>query len=214
VVARTSLAMWGVIAFVSALLLLGAWLSLREVARGADTTPQPLPANASASVVPSDFTAYVAPTQVCPGADDLGAPIDAQVQTELCLVNYARRVHGVATLSTSPMLMRSATLKASDIVRCRQFSHQACGADVRKAFIDSGYFAPNVNSRFGENLAWGGAEAGSPRGALLGWLDSPEHRANLLRADWSEQGIALVYVPDFRGVENTRIWVSHFGRRG
>jgi uncharacterized protein YkwD len=206
--------MWGVILFVAALLFLGAWLSLREVARAANTTPEPLPANASAGVVPTDFTAYVAPTSVCPGADDLGAPIDAQVQTELCLINYARRVHGVPALAPSPMLMRSATLKASDIVRCEQFSHQACGADVRKSFADSGYFAPSVNSRFGENLAWGGSEAGSARGAVLGWLDSPEHRANLLRADWAEQGIALVHVPNFRGVEDTRIWVSHFGRRG
>jgi hypothetical protein len=206
--------MWGVILFVAALLLLGAWLSLREVARAADTTPEPLPSNAATSVVPGDFTAYVAPAGVCPGADDLAAPIDAQIRTELCLVNYARRVHGVPPLLTSPMLMRSASLKSSDIVRCEHFSHEACGADVRQSFADSGYFAPNVDSRFGENLAWGGSEAGSPRGALLGWLDSAEHRANLLRADWSEQGIALVHVPDFRGVEDTRIWVSHFGRRG
>jgi uncharacterized protein YkwD len=206
--------MWGVILFVAALLFLGAWLSLREVAQAANTTPEPLPANASARAVPSDFTAYVAPAEACPGGDELGAPIDAQVQTELCLLNYARRVHGVPPLATSPMLVRSATLKASDIVRCEQFSHQACGADVRKSFIDSGYFAPNVDSRFGENLAWGASEAGSPRGALLGWLDSPAHRANLLRADWAEQGIALVHVANFRGVEDTRIWVSHFGRRG
>jgi uncharacterized protein YkwD len=214
VVSRTSLALWGVILLVGAVLLLGAWLSLREIARAADTTPEPLPANSAAGVIPDEFTAYVAPARVCPGADDLGAPINAQIETELCLVNYARRVQGVPTLTTSPMLMRSASLKASDIVRCNHFSHEACGADVRRPFADSGYFAPTVDSRFGENLAWGGSEAGSPRGALLGWLDSPEHRANLLRADWAEQGLALVYVPNFRGIEDSRIWVSHFGRRG
>jgi uncharacterized protein YkwD len=214
VVSRTSAALWGVILLVGALLLLGAWLSLRELARAADTTAEPAAAGTAPGVVPDEFTAYVAPARVCPGADDLGASIAAQVQTELCLVNYARRVHGLPALATSPMLMRSASLKAGDIVRCSQFSHEACGADVRQPFADSGYFAPTVNSRFGENLAWGGAEAGSPRGALLGWLDSPEHRANLLRADWLEHGLALVYVPKFRGVEDSRIWVSHFGRRG
>jgi uncharacterized protein YkwD len=213
VVSRTSAALWGVILLVGALLLLGAWLSLRELARAADTTPEPAAAR-TPGVVPYKFTAYVAPARVCPGADDLGAPNAAQLQTELCLLNYARRVHGLPALAISPMLMRSASLKAGHIVRCSQFSHEACGADVRQPFADSGYFAPTVNSRFGENLAWGGAEAGSPRGALLGWLDSPEHRANLLRADWLEQGLALVYVPNFRGVEDSRIWVSHFGRRG
>ena len=69
-------------------------------------------------------------------------------------------------------------------------------------------------SRFGENLAWGAVQAGSPRGALLGWLDSPKHRANLFKPEWTEQGIALVYVPSFRGVANSRIWVSHFGHQG
>jgi uncharacterized protein YkwD len=214
VVTRTSLALWGVILLVGALLMLGAWLSLREIARAADATPEPGAANTTPSVVPDEFTAYVAPARVCPGADDLGAPVEAQLETELCLVNYARRVQGVPELATSPMLMRSASLKAADIVRCNQFSHEACGADVRQPFADSGYFAPTLDSRFGENLAWGGSEAGSPRGALLGWLDSPEHRANLLRADWAEQGLALVYVPNFRGVVDSRIWVSHFGRRG
>ena len=29
-----------------------------------------------------------------------------------------------------------------------------------------------------------------------------------------DQGMALAYVPDFRGVLSSRIWVSHFGRQG
>ena len=211
---RTSIAIWASIVALSALLLLGAWLSLRSIADAVDTTPAPLAANAAAAAVPGDFTAYVAPERECPGADNLDAPLEAQLQTELCLVNYARRAYGAEPLATSPMLMRSAALKAAEIIRCNQFSHEPCGADVRRPFIDSGYFTATVASRFGENLAWGGSQAGSPRGALLGWLDSPEHRANLLRGEWLEQGIALVEVANFRGVEDTRIWVSHFGRRG
>jgi uncharacterized protein YkwD len=214
VAGRTSIAIWASIVALSALLLLGAWLSLRCVAGAVDTTPAPLAANAAAAAVPGDFTAFVAPERVCPGGDDLNAPMEAQLQTELCLVNYARRAYGAVPLTTSPMLMRSAALKAADIVRCNEFSHEPCGADVRGPFIDSGYFTATVASRFGENLAWGGSHAGSPRGALLGWLDSPEHRSNLLRGEWLEQGIALVEVANFRGVEDTRIWVSHFGRRG
>ena len=49
---------------------------------------------------------------------------------------------------------------------------------------------------------------------LLGWLDSAEHRANLFKPEWTDQGIALVYVPSFRGVASNRIWVSHFGHQG
>jgi uncharacterized protein YkwD len=129
-------------------------------------------------------------------------------------LNYARGVAGVGPLNISPVLMNSAKFKADDIVRCNQFAHDACGFDVRQRFADSGYFSSDVHSRFGENLAWGSVEAGSPRGALLGWLDSPAHRANLFKPEWTEQGIALVYVPSFRGVQNSRIWVSHFGHQG
>jgi uncharacterized protein YkwD len=198
----------------AALLLLGAWLSMRSIARAADTTPTPGGPAEVAAARAGDDTALMAPSDVCPGADDLAAPVADQARTELCLLNYARRVEGLGALAMSPRLMQSAALKALDIVRCSQFSHDACGLDVRQRFADSGYFAPDLDSRFGENLAWGGADAGSPRGALLGWLDSPAHRANLLRPEWTEQGIALIHVPSFRGVDDTRIWVSHFGRRG
>ena len=110
--------------------------------------------------------------------------------------------------------MLSAKIKADDIVRCKEFSHTACGATTLSAFERAGYVSPYQSSRYGENLAWGGDVAGSPRGALLGWLESDEHRSNLFRAEWTEQGIALVHAADFRGVAKSSVWVSHFGRRG
>ena len=136
-----------------------------------------------------------------------------QVQTELCLLNYARGVKGLGPLNVAPALVRSAQMKAEDIVRCNQFAHDACGFDVRQRFADSGYFGGEVTTRFGENLAWGGAEAGGARCAS-GRLDSPTHRANLFKREWTEQGLALVYVERFRGVASSRIWVSHFGHQG
>lgn len=213
-VERSSVFVWAGIGSLSAILLVGAWLMARSLEGAADTTPPPVSAGGRATAAPGDFSGYVAPESECPGAENLAAVTSVQEQTEICLLNYARRAAGLAPLQLSPLLMRSAKIKADEILRCNQFSHEACGIDVRQPFADSGYFAPNSESRFGENLAWGGAEAGSPRGALLGWLESPEHRANLLRNDWQEQGIALVEVDDFRGVADSRIWVSHFGRRG
>jgi uncharacterized protein YkwD len=213
-VERSSVFVWAGIGSLTVILLVGAWLFARALEGAADTTPAPVGAGELATAAPGDFSGYVAPESACPGADNLTAAASVQEQTEICLLNYARRAAGLGPLQISPLLMRSAEIKADEIVRCNQFSHEACGIDVRQSFADSGYFASNSNSRFGENLAWGGAEAGSPRGALLGWLESPEHRANLLRNDWQEQGIALVDVGDFRGVADSRIWVSHFGRRG
>jgi uncharacterized protein YkwD len=205
---RSSGYLWGGIALVAAVLLTGAWLGTRAVAGS-----QPDAAE-GATTVSAEYARYIAPDSACPGAGDLGASIPVQQQTTMCLVNYARAKDGLAPLNVNSALMKSAELKVQDIVRCADFSHDACGVDVRQRFADSGYFRADVQTAFGENLAWGGAEAGSPRGALLGWLDSPEHRANMFKADWREQGMALAYVPDFRGVASSRIWVSHFGRQG
>jgi uncharacterized protein YkwD len=213
-VERSSIFVWAGIGVLATLLMLGAWLFARAIAQAGDTTPTPISATDRSAAAPGDFTAYVAPSSVCPGADNLDAAPAVQLQTELCLLNYARRAASLPPLQTSPLLMRSAEIKAGEIIRCNQFSHEACGIDVRQPFADSGYFTSTSQSRFGENLAWGGAEAGSPRGALLGWLESPEHRSNLFRSEWQEQGLALVEVSDFRGVADSRIWVSHFGRRG
>lgn len=211
---RSSVLIWAGLGVLSAILLVGAWLFARALESATNPTPTPVSARDRATAAPGDFSGYVAPENDCPGAEDLTAAPSVQEQTEICLLNYARRAAGLAPLRISPQLMLSAEIKAAEIVRCNQFSHEACGIDVRQPFADSGYFAPNSESRFGENLAWGGAEDGSPLGALRGWLESPEHRANLLRNDWQEQGIALVEVGDFRGVADSRIWVSHFGRRG
>jgi uncharacterized protein YkwD len=213
-VERSSVAIWAGIGALAAILMLGAWLFARALEGAASTTPPPVRTADPSKSAPGDFTAYVATESDCPGIDNLAAAPAAEVQTELCLLNYARRAAGLAPLRTESLLMRSAELKAAEIVRCNEFSHEACGVDVRQPFADAGYFSPTTDTRFGENLAWGGAEAGSPRGALLGWLESPEHRANLLRNDWTEQGLALVVVPNFRGVADSRIWVSHFGRHG
>ena len=201
--------LWAAMGVVTAVLLVGAYFGTKLSLERPET-----PQAATQLKSSGEWSRYVAPASACPRADDLGASVQVEEQVELCLLNYARGVAGVGPLSISPALMNSARFKADDIIRCNQFAHDACGFDVRQRFADAGYFRRDTRSRFGENLAWGSVEAGSPRGALLGWLDSAEHRANLFKPEWTEQGIALVYVPDFRGVRHSRIWVSHFGHQG
>lgn len=205
--ARSSALLWGAIFAVAAVLFVGAFYGTQLAAE----------ADASAGAGPQSsgrYARYVAPESRCPGARRAGAAVADQQAAAVCLLNFARSVEGLSALPVNPALMRSAQLKADDIARCRDFSHDACGLDVRQRFADAGYLRTDVVTRYGENLAWGGAEAGSPLGALLGWLDSDKHRANLLASGWTEQGVALVPSASFRGVANSRIWVSHFGRQG
>lgn len=199
--------LWAAIMALAAILLVGAYMSLNLVSERAAAQP-------SVRAMSGEYAAYVAPDAVCPGSDALDAEVGEQQATMLCLLNYARRVHGLDPLATSEPLMESTRIKADDIARCREFSHTACGASVVSAFERASYVSPYQDSRYGENLAWGATAAGSPRGALLGWLESDEHRENLFLDEWTEQGIALLYVDEFRGIDDSRIWVSHFGHRG
>ena len=154
---------------------------------------------------------YLAPKNRCPGGEDTEAPVAEQEATMLCLINWARDRRGLNELSRSPLLMRSAELKSASLVRCDEFTHPPCrnAADLEPEAV--GYV--RAGSAFGENLAFGGGEAGAARPILDGWLASPRHRHNIFRANWREQAIALQEASDFAGSGDVLLWVSHFGHR-
>lgn len=152
-----------------------------------------------------------APTTTCAGADDPTAAIAVQENAMECLVNFARRQAGLPGLDNSRKLDGSADNKAGDILRCDQFSHEACGRDFLFWFRRAGYLR-NQCWYAGENLAWGTGELGSAREIMKAWLHSPSHRANLLGSEYSQFGISL-RIGGLEGNPDAHIWVNHFGRR-
>jgi uncharacterized protein YkwD len=154
------------------------------------------------------WAAYVPPASSCAGAADAVS----QERSMVCLLNYARGKRGLKPLWDLYPLNRSSILKALAIVRCDDFSHTPCGTPFRATFDAAGYRGP-VSTSFGENIAWGSGDAGSPRAVLSSWLNSPHHRENLFSKDWAEQGVAVLTVANFMGSDNVEIWVSEFGAR-
>lgn len=155
------------------------------------------------------WKSYLAPERVCAGGENPSADTDAQVDTMLCLINYARSVAGVPGLPRNERLTRAATLKGEDIVRCRDFNHDACGRDPHAVAVRAGY----PDASWGENLLVASGSNGAPRPALDGWLNSEGHRENLLNPAWTEQGVALLTAPRFNGGPDAALWVSEFGGR-
>ena len=45
----------------------------------------------------------------------------------------------------------------------------------------------------GENVSWGYP---TPEEAVEGWMNSPVHRANILKEDWLDTGISVHLAPD------------------
>jgi uncharacterized protein YkwD len=65
----------------------------------------------------------------CPGQNDAGASPTAQERAMLCLVNRARGQRGLEPLAPPASLARAAARKSADILRCDEFSHEACGRE-------------------------------------------------------------------------------------
>lgn len=177
-------------------------------ADGVPVAPAPAPAPGAADAVER----YIAPASVCP--DDAAAPPSdaAQVAQMACLLDYARTADGHRTLRRSPLLAASAAIKADDIVRCGEFSHNACGRSINAPFEQAGYIALRYSVELSENLAAGGP-GDTPRSILRAWLESAGHRSNLLNGRWVDGGLALRTLPAAAGASRQAIWVSHFGRR-
>lgn len=158
------------------------------------------------------WAGYLAPESACPGRTRTDAsPLD-QDRTMVCLLSYARAHAGFRPLPVIYLLNRSSLLKAIDIVRCRDFSHTACGKPFRAEFEAVGYQGATTTA-VGENIAWGDGPAGSPLVVVDGWLNSPHHRENLLSAAWGEQGVAVMPVSEFLGKKQAEVWVNQFGAR-
>ena len=65
----------------------------------------------------------------------------------------------------------------------------------------------------GENLASGEETAGTPHEIVEGWMNSPGHRANILRPEFREIGIGLAYEPPQPVSGRVAVYTTNFGGR-
>jgi hypothetical protein len=149
---------------------------------------------------------WLADERTCPGGDDRTASPDAQVHVMVCLVNFARIRQGVQPLALSGVLNVASAAKAMDIVRCRDFSHAACGKDPNQVAIDIGY-----SGSFGENIYAADDPVAAPKDALDAWLNSPHHRENLFHPEWRTTGVGVLRGADLGDIQDGTVWVNEFG---
>jgi uncharacterized protein YkwD len=150
----------------------------------------------------------IAPPSACPGQESSNAPAAAQESTMLCMADYARTHVGLTELVPAEELEQSAGDKADDILRCDSFSHFACGREFTYWMRQTGYMSSPC-WRVGENLAWGTGSYGTVRSIFRAWMNSPEHRLNILD-DFTQTGISL-RVGTLAGQPGTHVWAQHFG---
>lgn len=153
------------------------------------------------------FLVLPSAAQACHGQSDGKASFDAQEQTMLCLVNQARAARGLPALAATKPLVKAADHKARDILRCDEFSHEACGREFTHWMTRFGY----RGCAEGENIAWGSGGLGTPGSIFRAWMHSQGHRENIL-GPYEDTGIGL-QSGRLEGYAGAHIWTEEFGSR-
>jgi uncharacterized protein YkwD len=131
----------------------------------------------------------------------------------LCLLNRERAKHGLPALRRNAVLEATAQRYSEDMDRLHFFAHEAPnGSDPGERMRAAGY--PVSTSLVGENLYWGAAQHAPPARAMRGWMESPGHRANVLRPQFTEVGVGVTYDgPFYVGSRRAAIYTTNFGGR-
>jgi uncharacterized protein YkwD len=143
--------------------------------------------------------------QACDGRANGKASANAQEQVMLCLVNHARSTRGLPPLVAAKPLVKAADHKSRDIIRCNEFSHEACGREFTYWMSHFGYEGCSE----GENIAWGSGGLGTPASIFKAWMRSQGHRENIL-GPYQETGIGL-QSGKLEGYGGAHVWTQEFG---
>lgn len=141
--------------------------------------------SATLSVVASPLRDVVpeapAADQRCAGADLTPSAANAAAvrAATLCLVNVERTSRGLVALRGDARLRRAAAAYSRDMVSRSYFSHVSPdGRDIvarlRAVGLGRGAYT------FGENIAWGTGELATPAATVDAWMNSTDHRDNIL----------------------------------
>jgi uncharacterized protein YkwD len=131
-------------------------------------------------------------------------------------LNRIREQHGLPPLTTNRDLQTAAQQHTSEMISDGYFAHDSFdGAAFWKRLSAYTSRAPHGSWSVGENLLWSSPDVGAVE-ALKLWMESPEHRANILSRDWRQIGIAAVYAdpaPGTYGNAPVTVITTDFGAR-
>ena len=127
----------------------------------------------------------------------LGEKSDLSPTQLLIETNHERHAGNEPSIILNAALTAAAQAKANDMVARDYWSHTTPSGEAPWSFITAAGY--NYRSA-GENLAYG--FTGSSQ-TIDGWMQSPEHRANLLDREYREVGFGIATSPNYlhRGPE-------------
>lgn len=123
----------------------------------------------------------------------LGYATDMSSYGLLTNTNEERTSRGLKALTTNSKLTTAAQNKAADMAAKDYWSHVSPTGKTPWAFItEAGYSYQTA----GENLAYGFATSSD---TVTGWMNSSEHRANILNTSYTNIGFGIINIPNYQG---------------
>ena len=131
-------------------------------------------------------------------------------------LNTIRVQHGLVPVKISARLTAAADQHSQEMGADGYFQHPSHDGTAFWKRIGHWYGSTGYGYwSVGENLLWSSPDV-DPAHALELWMNSPEHRANILAARWREIGVSAVHVQaapgTYRGLDVTII-TTDFGVR-
>jgi uncharacterized protein YkwD len=121
--------------------------------------------------------------------------------------NTQRSNNGKASLAINDKLNASAQAKANDMVARNYWAHNTPDGQQPWIFFDAQGYA---YTKAGENLATGYA---TTYDTIIGWMNSPTHRANMLDSTFTEVGFGFANSANYiEGNTNMTIIVAHYAK--
>jgi uncharacterized protein YkwD len=132
----------------------------------------------------------------------------------LDLHNQTRANNGLPPLCVHPDLTEAARFHSQEMLDKGYFSHDSRNGESIKARLERfGYtFAGHPYWKYGENVSWGSGDLGAADNRFDEWMDSAEHRANILDKNFSEVGIGARN-GTFEAQDGAKMYTVDFGTR-
>lgn len=130
-------------------------------------------------------------------------------------INSVRREHGLAPLVLSTKLSAAARQHTDEMGSEGYFAHESVDHSALWKRVERWYPSTGCYWTVGENLLWWSPDV-SPSDVVTMWMNSTEHRANLLSPSWHEIGLAVVHfdsAPGTYGDQPVTIVTADFGAR-
>jgi uncharacterized protein YkwD len=173
-------------------------------------TPMLVAASAAALALAVPASSGAAPNCSGANANPNDVPIAQSQRATLCLLNKARRAHGLRALRENGRLDLASVRHAQDMVRRDYFDH----GDYLGRIRSTSYLRGARSWSVGENIAWGSENLATPASIVNGWMHSPGHRRNILDRSFREIGIGVARGTPANGVQNGATYATDFGTRG